>query len=278
MKRLKYLIFVFLFSLVLQNCGGAKFELVTLRIKGSDTMLRLTELLAEEYMKENTGASIYVEGGGTASGIKALGRGESDICTASRTLKSDEIKILANSFGSLGVSFLIAKDALSIYLNSANGVTNLSTEDLSKIFRCEVTNWKDLGGIDDPIMLISRSPNSGTYLYFKEHILDGKEYCENKTVLPTTEKVIAAVEENHNAIGYGGIGYQDGVALASVNGIAATAENVRNDKYPIVRYLYFYTPQSPKGAVKDFIDWVLSPDGQKVINRSGYVSLWDISS
>ncbi len=278
MNKTKVISFLFLVSILIWSCGSPKYDLVKIRIQGSDTMLHLTELLAESYMQKNPGASIYVEGGGTASGIGALSRGESDICTASRTLKSDEVQILANSFGSLGVSFLIAKDALSIYINRDNPVKNFTLDELKEMFTCEIKNWKTLGGVDEPVMLITRTPNSGTYLYFKDHILDGEDYCQSKIVLPTTEKVLQAVEDNPNAIGYGGIGYQEGVELASIEGVAATAENVRNNTYPIVRYLYFYTPRTPSGAVKDFIDWALSPEGQKVVRQSGYISLWDISS
>ncbi len=246
-----------------------------IRIKGSDTMFPLTQILAEEYMKQNPYISVYVEGGGTALGVKALVRGEIDICTASRNLTSEEAKIMAENFGTLGLSFLIAKDGLSIYLNSKNNIWSLTIEDLKKIFTCEITNWKKLGGDDAKIVIYTRSPNSGTYLYFQEHILEGKEYCNEAKVISTTKEIINKVSNEKYAIGYGGIGYDGKVNHAKINGIEPTEENVLNDKYPIARYLYFYTLNTPSGFVKDFIDWVLSPEGQKIVREEGYIPLWE---
>lgn len=240
-------------------------------------MLILTQKLADEYMQRNPGTSIYVEGGGTASGIKAMIRGDVDICTASRLLKPDEAKLLADYYGTLGMYFLLAKDALSIYLNPSNPVKNLSREELKKIFTCRISNWKDVGGNNEPILLVNRNPNSGTYLYFKEHILDGDEYCGDSEVEATTEQVIDMVENNVNAIGYGGIGYGADVYHATIEGIEPTEENARNDSYPITRYLHFFTSKSPTGEIKNFIDWVITPEGQKIIRREGYIPLWEIS-
>jgi len=257
------------------SCHSEKIMTAKIRIKGSDTMFPLTQILAEEYMKQNPYISVYVEGGGTALGVKALVRGEIDICTASRNLTSEEAKIMAENFGTLGLSFLIAKDGLSIYLNSKNNIWSLTIEDLKKIFTCEITNWKKLGGDDAKIVIYTRSPNSGTYLYFQEHILEGKEYCNEAKVISTTKEIINKVSNEKYAIGYGGIGYDGKVNHAKINGIEPTEENVLNDKYPIARYLYFYTLNTPSGFVKDFIDWVLSPEGQKIVREEGYIPLWE---
>ncbi|MEW6195697.1 MAG: phosphate ABC transporter substrate-binding protein [Bacteroidota bacterium] len=276
MKKILNSLFILL--LILNSCSTNQLQVATIRIKGSDTMLNLTSLLAEEYMKENPGVSIYVEGGGSASGIRALLRGDVEICTASRTLISDEIKLFADQYGSVGVSYLIAKDGLSIYLNPENRVDEISTQQLKDIYLCKIINWKEIGGADMPIIPISRTPNSGTYLYFKEHILGGSDYCSNILIVPTTKNVIETVSEKKNAIGYGGIGFKKQVTVAKINDIEPTEENVRNDIYPITRYLHFYTIHPATGIVKDFIDWVISPDGQREIKEAGFIPLFEISN
>lgn len=263
------LIFIFF------SCQSEKIMTAKIRIKGSDTMFHLTQILAEEYMKLNPYVSIYVEGGGTALGVKSLVRGEIDICTASRNLTSEEAKIMAENFGTLGLSFLIAKDGLSVYLNPQNKIQSLTIDELKKIFTCEITNWKELGGDDAKIILYTRSPNSGTFLYFKEHILEDKEYCNEAKVISTTQEIINKVSKEKYAIGYGGIGYDGKVIHSKINGIEPTEENILNDKYPIARYLHFYTLNTPDGVVKKFINWVLSPEGQKIVREEGYIPLWE---
>ncbi|MBU2493096.1 MAG: phosphate ABC transporter substrate-binding protein [Bacteroidetes bacterium] len=267
----------FLILLFILGCSAEPYRLEIIRIKGSDTMLILTRKLADEYMNRNPGTSIYVEGGGTSNGIKSMIKGEVDICTASRLLKAEEAKLLADYYGTLGMYFLLAKDALSIYLNPANPVKNLTRVQLKEIFTCKIKNWSELGGNDENIIILNRMPNSGTYLYFQEHVLDGEEYCTEAEIYSTTEAVIEAVEDNINAIGYGGIGFGEDVYHATVDNVEPTEENARNDTYPITRYLHFFTSKSPTGKIKDFIDWVLTPEGQKIIRQEGYIPLWEIS-
>jgi phosphate transport system substrate-binding protein len=237
-------------------------------------MLQINRALAREYMKEHSNTSLYIQGGGTKKGIEALIEGSADIGAASRSIRAEEAKQLAENFNAVGMSFLIAKDALSIYLNPNNPVESLTTEQLRKIYTGEIINWKDVGGKDAPIKLLTRSPNSGTYLYFKEHILEGKDYAPECKVLTTTEAIVDEAMRDENAIGYGGIGYGAEVHHCKINGIAPSEENVRNDKYPIIRYLYYYTANTPTGAIKEFIDWVLSPKGQTVIQEEGYIAIW----
>ncbi|MAT57689.1 MAG: phosphate-binding protein [Ignavibacteriae bacterium] len=263
--------------IIIAGCSSSSVPIGMVKIKGSDTMLILTEMLAEEYMSRNPGVSIYVEGGGTSAGVKSLISGEVDICTASRSLNPDEAKSLADYYGSLGMYFLIAKDALSIYINPDNEVKNISSEDLKKIFTCQITNWKELGGNDAQIIPIIRTPNSGTYFYFKEHILSNEDYCPTALVANTTEDVIKIIDKNKNAIGFGGIGYQDDVFHAYIDDIRPSENNARNDTYPITRYLHFFTSKTPSGVVKNFIDWVLSPEGQKVVQKAGFIPLWELS-
>jgi len=272
MKNL--LILLISFSLI--SCSGSKVSSSkTIKIKGSDTMLYLTNLLARDYMKNNSNISIYVEGGGSATGIRALSEGTIDICTASRTLKGEEVKELADKYRTVGMSTLIAKDALSIYVNINNPIDNVSSDQLKNIFECETANWKELGWKKEKIIRAGRNPNSGTYLYFKEHILGGDNYCDDIEIKPTTASIVKFVSENIYSIGYGGIGYvTDSVKCLKINGIAPSEGSVIDDSYPISRYLHFYTLRQPAGEVKKFIDWVISDEGQRIVEESGYIPIW----
>ena len=263
------------FFIIFISCSYKPTEKKEIKIVGSDTMLELTLNLAEQFMKENPGISITVSGGGTATGIKALINNETDICMASRNLKPDEAKALADYYGSLGLVFLVAKDALSIYLNPRNGVKDLTLNQLKEIYTGKVKNWKEFGGKDTAIIVVTRNPNSGTYLYFRDHILGGDTYTENSTKKSTTKEIVRVVEENENAIGYGGMGYKGKVVDAKIDGVEPSENNVRNDMYPIIRYLHFFTSKSPGGTLKKFIDWVLSPGGQSIVKKSGYIPLWE---
>jgi len=269
------LLHLFLIYVLLIGCSSNISNRNIVTISGSDTMFELTSALAQEYMKEHPGISVQVEGGGTAAGIKSLIDGNIDICTASRNLKPYEAKALADYYGSLGLVFLIAKDALSIYSHPQNPVSNLTSEQLKKIFTSHITNWKEVGGVDTTIQTVIRNPNSGTYLYFKDHVLEGEEYAPNSIVIPQTKDIVKRVEENVNAIGYGGMGYTGNVTHIKIDGVEPTEQNVRNDNYPIIRYLHFFTTKYPTGEVKRFIDWVLSPAGQSVVRKTGFIPLWE---
>ncbi|MDZ7624074.1 MAG: phosphate ABC transporter substrate-binding protein [Ignavibacteriaceae bacterium] len=262
--------------LFILGCSFKPTEVARITIKGSDSMFQLTELLAEEYMKLYPGISVYVSGGGTAVGIKAMINGEVDICTASRDLKPVEAKSLADYYGTVGLFYLVAKDALCIYVNPSNPVRNLTLDELRNIYECKTVNWKELNGKNQKIIPVIRNINSGTHLYFRDHILLGEEYCSDAEVKPTTPDIIKYVEANENAIGYGSIGYKGKVTTLNIEGIEPSAQNAWNDSYPITRYLHFFTSRTPKGAVKNFIDWVLSPVGQKVIKQSGFIPLWEV--
>jgi len=273
---------LFLLLILINGCSVNLYNSNTISIIGSDTMFELTSNLAEAYMKEYPGFSLHVEGGGTAEGIKSLINNKTDICTASRNLKPNEAKLLADYYGSLGLVFLVAKDGLSIYVNPNNPVKDLSLQQLKDIYTGNINNWKSLGGKDTLITIVTRNPNSGTYFYFKEHIMEGENYAQFAVVAATTKEIVNFVSNNSNAIGYGGMGYKGNIYHATINGIEPNEENVRNDTYPITRYLHFFTTKSPNGAIKNFIDWVLSPAGQSIVRKSGYIPLsdqfsWDIN-
>jgi phosphate transport system substrate-binding protein len=239
-------------------------------------MLPLAEALSQEYMKANPGISVYVYGGGTGGGIKALSRGEVDIAMSSRKISPEEIKSIADKFYSIAVNYLIAKDALCIYANKSNKIKDLSFNQVKDIFSGKITNWKEVGGDDAAIIPIIRNPNSGTYTYFKQHVLVDREYSSNCLVRSSFDDLQKEISSSKYSIGIGGIGGSQNLNHLKIDGIEAIEENVINDRYPISRYLYFYTAKSAAGYIKDFIDWTLSAEGQKVIKKSGYIPIWTI--
>ncbi|MBX3042553.1 MAG: phosphate ABC transporter substrate-binding protein [Candidatus Kapabacteria bacterium] len=269
------LIQTLLIALTINSCITSDKKPNEISIAGSDTMYYLTIRLASEYMKLNPGIVLHVKGGGSSAGFEALQNGNADICISSRNIRSDEVKTLADNYSAIGMSYLIAKDALSIYNNWYNPVESLSLDDVKKIFTCKSVKWSEFGGREDIISTVIRTPQSGTYEYFKSHILLDEEFCDNALSSNSTQSVLNAIIKDRNAIGFGGIGYQEGVRLMKINGIEPTEANVKNDTYPIVRYLYFYTVKSPGGEVKKFIDWTMSPSAQRIIDNFGYISIWN---
>jgi len=245
-----------------------------LRLQGSDTMYLLAQHWSEAYMKENPDLSIYVTGGGTARGFQALINGETDICTASRPMLPHEVRLLAEQYRRLGVSHMVAKDALSIYVHPLNPVSDLSVSQLKEIFTGQTTNWKEVGGSDSPIRVIIRSPNSGTYFYFKEHVLNNQAYLTTAITRYSNEAIAQAVLDDPTAIGYGGTAYGNQVKHCSVNGIAPTIENVVSDRYFISRYLYLYTLDTPRGLVNDFITWIMDKPGQIIVAQTGFIPIF----
>ncbi len=250
-----------------------------LTIKGSDTMVILVQRWAETYMNEHPGAIVQVTGGGSGTGIAALINGTTDLCMASRPMKPDERMKLRDRFQSMGVEIAVAKDGLSVYVNEANPVQALSIEQLRAIYTGQFTNWKQVGGRDAIIVLYGRENSSGTYVYFKDNVLLGRDYAARTQTLPGTAAVVNAVANDPNGIGYGGAAYARGVRELGVKVDAATpavapsAATVRDGSYPITRSLYLYARVKPAGPAKAFVDWVLSPAGQSLATEVGYFPL-----
>ncbi len=258
------------------SCTPVPKQFASFSIKGSDTMLKLVEKLAQEYMIANPGISIYVSGGGSTAGIKALSRGECNIAISSRKLTNEEIKNIAEKYYTIALSYLIARDAVSVYVSNKNPIDNITSSQLKGIFEGSITNWKDINGKDAKIIPIIRNPMSGTLLFFKEHILQGKDFTKNAIQKATFDEVLTSIKEYPNAIGFGGIGTFKDVKHLFIDGIEPIEENVMNDKYPLNRYLYFYTVKTANKIEKDFIDWVISNEGQKIIKTEGYIPIWMI--
>lgn len=247
-------------------------------VKGSDTMVILAQRWAEAYMQANHGKIVQVTGGGSGTGIAALINGTTDVCMASRPMKEDEKRKLRDRFQSMGSEIPVARDGLSIYINAANPVKQITMEQLRKLYLGDLTNWNELGGPDAPINLYGRENSSGTYVYFKDNVLKGKDFAARCQTLPGTAAVANAVARDKNGVGYGGAAYAKGVRdLALVaEGKAAVlpnAQTVKDGSYPLTRFLYFYTRLKPAGEVKQFIDFALSPAGQALATKVGYFAL-----
>lgn len=244
-------------------------------VKGSDTMVILAQKWAEVYMKSNPNAAVQVTGGGSGVGISALINGATDIANASRKMKSTEKDKLKERYNTLGVEVACAKDGITVYLHPTNKVKELTVDQLGKIFRGEIRNWKELGGADADIKLYGRENSSGTYVFFQENVVKG-DYAANCQTLPGTAAVVNAVKKDVNGIGYGGAAYAEGIEICKVKkdasspAYAATAETIAKNQYPISRYLFMYLRSKPTGEMKKYIDWILSPDGQKLVVEMGY--------
>lgn len=245
-------------------------------IKGSDTMVIMNARLAEAFMKTQPGTTIQVTGGGSGVGVAGLINGTTDIAAASRPMKGSEKDKLKARFATRGIEVPIARDGLAVYLNERNPVRELTMDQIMGIYTGKITNWKMVGGSDSPIVIYSRENSSGTYVYFKDNVLKGKDFSPRAQTLQGTAAVVNAVSKDPNGIGYGGAAYAKGIRFAGVKKDAKTPastpslESVRGGQYPITRYLYLYTRTASKGTAKSFIDFALSPAGQLLVQQVGY--------
>lgn len=248
-----------------------------IKIKGSDTMLPLTQLLADEFMKRNVDASILISGGGSVTGISALLNETTDIAESARELSADE-KLKLKKTGKQVTEIIVAYDALAVIVNPANKVSQLTIKQLEAIFTGKISNWKDVGGSDSEIVVYSRQTNSGTYDFFKEHVLSDKKFTVTALFMPATGAIAQSVSQDVNAIGYIGLAYLDKtvkpVQVSGDNGTTFTTpsvETVKNKSYPISRPLYYIYQENLKDAISPFVEFVLSITGQKLVLKSGYV-------
>lgn len=244
-------------------------------IKGSDTMVILVQRWTEVY-PDKTNVEFQVTGGGSGTGIAALINGTTDICSSSRPIKKDEIAQLEKKYGYKGLEIRVAMDGLAIYVHKSNSVKQLTMAQVKDIFTGKVTNWKDVGGANKPILLYSRENNSGTYEFFKEHVLNKQDFAASAQHMAGTAALINAISKDPNGIGFGGSAYAKNVKAlpiakdAESKAIAANVGSIHSGEYPISRFLYFYLSRKPDGNVKKFIDWVISASGQKVVSEVGY--------
>ena len=252
----------------------------TISVKGSDTLVVLAQKWAEVYMAAHPGQKIQVTGGGTGTGFAALQNQTTDLCNASRKIKAKEIEQCVKVFGKRPTEYKVALDGLSVYVSESNSkVSSLSLEELEGIFTGAIKNWKEVGGDDAPITVYSRENSSGTYEFFKEHVLKGKDFSSGAQTMPGTAAV-QAVSKDKNGIGYGGAAYGAGAKHIKVSaakgeeGIEPSEENVLAGKYPIWRYLYVYVnPALDKGDIAAYLKWIRGDEGQKLVTDVGYYPL-----
>lgn len=245
------------------------------KIKGSDTVLPLAQKQAELYGNK-TKKSVTIIGGGSGVGISALLEGTTDIAMSSRSMKFDE-KLKFKEAGKVLVEKIIAYDALAVIVNPSNPVKQLTREQLEGIFTGKIKNWKEVGGQDVVITPYSRETSSGTYEFFKEHVLSNKNYSKSILSMPATGAIVQSVSQTKGAIGYVGLAYVEknvkalAVSFDGKSFVKPTVANARNKSYPVTRPLYFFMDKKNEAKYKEFIGFVLSAEGQKVVSEIGYV-------
>ncbi len=245
-------------------------------------MVHLVTAWSDAYMKAHPDAKISVTGGGSGTGVAALINGTTDICASSRDLNEEEKKSAEGK--SLNLTDLaVARDALSIVVHPSNPINELTTEQIASIYTGAVTNWKDVGGPDESIVVASRESSSGTFMFFQEHVLQKKDYAASALLLPATSAIVQTVADSSGAIGYVGLGYvQEATgkvkviavkSAADAPAVTPTVETVLNGQYSIARPLFLIVSKEPAGAVKGFLDFCLSEEGQKIVVDTGYVKV-----
>jgi phosphate transport system substrate-binding protein len=286
-----FLLFIFcgVAAVVFRACVGAQNSsgkyVESIQIKGSDTIVNLIQVWAEKFVEQHPMYNISVIGGGSGVGFASLINETCDIAMSSRRREEKE-KSLAQSNNIEPVEFEVGLDGLAVLVNKNNPVDKLTLEQLRDIFMAKVTNWKEFGGEDRKIVILSRESNSGTHMFFKERVLRQNdnntkdEFSVHSLMMPSSQSIYDEIYQNPNALGYVGMGFlNDGVKAISVaidessRYVYPTSENVMNGTYPISRPLYLYTNNVPQGIVKMFIDYALSNAGQKVVLETDFVPI-----
>ncbi len=255
----------------------------SLQIKGSDTMVNLGQAWAEAFMGKNPQAIVAVTGGGSGVGIASLINKTTDICEASRAMKPKEISD-AKKNGVKPKEITVGHDGIAVVVHPSNKVSTLTIDQLAGIFTGKITDWSQVGGKKGKIVLLSREVNSGTHVFFKEHVLNkgdskGKaEFAASALLMPSSQGIADEVAQNKNAIGYYGMGYiskkQKVIGVKrdkNSSPVKPTIKTILSSEYPISRPLFMYTNGEPKGVVKSFINFVLSKEGQQIVKKLDFV-------
>jgi phosphate transport system substrate-binding protein len=257
----------------------------SIQIKGSDTMVNLGQAWAEAFMQDHPDAFVAVTGGGSGTGIAAMISGTCDIAESSRTMKKEEFE-QAKAKGADPKEFTVGMDGLAVAVSPQNPVNQLTIDQVADIFTGRIRNWKDVGGENLTIVVLSREVNSGTHVYFKEHVLrkgDSKskvEFTPKALMMPSSQAIADEIAQNKNAIGYYGMGYVNSTqkALAIAKDIHSpfhlpTIQSVTANTYYISRPLLLYTNGEPKGLIKEFVDFAFSPQGQTIVKETDFVPI-----
>jgi phosphate transport system substrate-binding protein len=269
MKKIITLVFSVFFVCSLLGASYAE----DLRIDGSTTVLPIAQKGAEVFMKKNPAMKVFVSGSGSGTGIKALIDGTTHIATSSREAKEKEVASAKGKKVTL-TGHKIALDGIVPIVHPSVKIKDITTEQLRAIYNGQITNWKDLGGPNRPISTVSRDTSSGTYEVWEEKVLKGDRVRADALLVASNGQAVQTVSQNKFAIGYIGIGYIDkSVKALMVNGKTASANTVRDGSWPIARPLFMYTKGKPVGVIAKFIDFMLSKDGQKIVNEVKYVNI-----
>lgn len=283
-KSRLYLLFSFLLlcgcRAKTEDAGGK-----SMQIKGSDTIVNLVQAWAEEFTKRNPSVNIAVTGGGSGTGIAALINGTCDIAMSSRPMDEKE-KDKAKAGGINPVEFTVGLDGLAVVVNNNNEVSGLTMEQLRDVFMSNTKNWEDFGWKGGKIVILSRESNSGTHVFFKEHVLkrgnkkSPEEFSPDALLMPSSQAIVDEVSQNPHAIGYVGMGYVfqslKAVAVAKDKNskyVSPTVANVMSNSYPISRPLFLYTDGKPSSDVKKFIDFAISKEGQEIVKNVDFVPI-----
>lgn len=249
-------------------------------VKGSDTLVILAQKWAETYMSKNAETKIQVTGGGSGIGLAALQNKTTDLANASRQIKPKEIEACIRAFARRPIEYKVALDGLSVYVNAENPTKELDLDQLEQIFTGKIKNWKEVGGPDARIVVYSRENSSGTYEFFKDKVLKGRDFVASAQTMPGTAAVLQAVAKDKNGIGYGGAAYGSGAKHLSIKkdasspAVEPTEETVVGGTYPIWRYLYVYVnPALDKGEIAAYLNWIRSDAGQTIVKDVGYYPL-----
>ncbi|HNX90257.1 MAG TPA: phosphate ABC transporter substrate-binding protein [Candidatus Omnitrophota bacterium] len=278
---MKKILSIFMSVAVLCFSFGPYAHAKMVQVKGSDTLINLVQKLSEVYMEKNPDKVISVTGGGSGTGIAALVNGKCSIANASRLIKTKEVD-MAVSRGVDPKKVIVAVDGLCFLVNSSNVITQLTVDQLGKIFRGEITNWKEVGGDDKPISLYGRQSNSGTYDFVMEFLTKG-DFSPKMRQMNGNAQIIEGVKADPTAIGYVGIAYVKGVEGIHVLEVSRAVggkyfspmndADIKNGNYPLARPLYQYVDGMPAADVKDFIAFELSPEGQNIVKEEGFFEI-----
>lgn len=267
MKKMYWFVFIVSVSMF---SGGSSFA-SKITINGSTTVLPVAQKVAEAYMKENPNVSISLSGGGSGNGIKALIDKMTDIAKSSREMKPEEIE-LAKAKGVKPLEFTVALDCIVPIVHPSNPIKDITLDQLKAMYKGEIRNWKEVGGPGEPIVVISRDTSSGTYEVWEEKVMKNQRVFPRALLQASNGAIVQVVSKNPNAIGYIGLGYEDKtVKMLTVNGVAGSKETTLNKKYPVSRGLYMFTQDPASEGVKKFINYMLSPKGQKLVEEEGFI-------
>lgn len=269
-RKLIFLVMVFVLLAGMRPVWAGKIV-----IKGSTTLLPIAQKLAEAYMKEFPDTRISISGGGSGNGIKAIIDGTTDIADSSRFIKDKEVK-LALEKGRYPVPFSVAYDCIVPVVHPSNPVTDLSMAQLKAIYKGEIKNWKQAGGPDRKIVVISRDTSSGTYEVWEKKVMKKERVYPGALLQASNGAVLQAVASNKNAMGYIGLGYMNkSVKALTVNGVIGSEKTTLDATFPVSRPLYMFTSNWPTGEVSKFINYVLHPEkGQQLVRETGFVPLY----